>query len=99
MPSEESITGPCQATTMAARKAVLCRLINEPMKSKSTAMDASIITIIYCHLLCVNCLLGAGPVGSADQGEKSSVVLKRENWSCETYREDERNIKIETFHM
>lgn len=59
---------------MAARKPVLCRLINEPINSKSTAMDASIITIIYCHLLCVNCLLGAGPVGSADEGEKSSVV-------------------------
>lgn len=47
-------------------------------------MDASIIAIIYCHLLCVNCLLGAGPVGSTDQGEKCSVVLERENWSCGT---------------
>lgn len=69
---------------MAARKPVLCRLINEPINCKSTAMDASIIAIIYCHLLCVNCLLGAGPVGSADQGEKCSVVLERENWSCGT---------------
>lgn len=41
---------------MAARKPVLCGLINEPINSKSTAMDASIIAIIYFHLLCVNCL-------------------------------------------
>lgn len=47
-------------------------------------MNASIIAIIYCHLLCVNYLLGTGPVGSTEQGEKSSVALKKENWSCKT---------------
>lgn len=71
--------------TTAARKPVfLCRLINEPINSKSTAMDALVIAIIYCHLLYVNCLLGTGPVGSTEQSEKSSVTLKKENWSCST---------------
>jgi len=47
-------------------------------------MDSSIIAIIYYHLLWVNYLLGTGPVGSTEQGEKSSVALKKGNWSCRT---------------
>lgn len=79
------LLGLVRLLTMAARKPViLCRLINEPINSKSATMNASIIAIIYCHLLCVNYLLGTGPVGSTEQGEKSSVPLKKENWSCKT---------------
>lgn len=62
--------------TMAARKpGFLCRLINES-NSRYIAMDALIIAII-CHLLCVSCLIGTRPVGSTEQGEKSSVALKK----------------------
>lgn len=84
-PLDETVTGPCQATDYSKETCFLWRLINEPINSKSTAMDASIIAIIYRHLLCVNYLFGIGPVGSTKQGGKSSVALKKkENWSCRT---------------
>lgn len=85
--------------TMAARKlGFLCRLINERINSKSTTMDASIIAIIYCHLLCVNYLLGTRPVGSTEQGEKFSVALKKKI-GCVELKENERNIKGGTFSV
>lgn len=92
--------------TMPARKpAFLCRLINEPINSKSTAIDAAIIAIIYCHLLRVYDFLGTGSVGSTEQGEKSSVTLKNRKKKknlkgpVELHREDERNIKVGTFSV
>lgn len=85
--------------TMAVRKpGFRCRLINEPINSKATTMDASIIAIIYCHLLCVNYLLGTRPVGSTEQGEKFSVALKKKTGHVKL-KENEKNIKGGTFSV